>query len=868
MPVKAVVVNDPSAKNAKETNENLAQSTTEVIGVQLQETEEGLTLFLETSTGREPQTFRTTYGETLVIDLTNSRLRLPEGETFQQQNPASGIASVEVVQQYANTVRVKLVGETEVPTAEVSVTEQGIALGINSEAIAQEPAEEATPAPATPSTEQPQAQEPIELVVTATRTEERETDVPRSVTVIDREEIEQQANITRDLSEILGKTVPGFSPPNQSSNINDQTLRGRNFDVQIDGVPQFTNRRTFGELQTIDPSAIERIEVVRGPTAIFGGNAAGGVINIITRSPTDLPFTATSKVGTTSSLTNFDDSVGFLLQQRFSGDLGDVDYTITALREKRGSFFDAEGDRIPAALFGGLDDRNSNATTYNFLGKIGWDITDQQRLQFSANYFEQKADPDFVADPDTPSDEKARALEIEGGLDFENNPGQENTVLNLNYSHENLLNSQVDAQLYYRDIQSFVGVSKLPGTDIQIRDTQPFQTLADFERWGARFNAQTPLTNQDELNLVWGADFDKQVDITQDLVIVEDTRSGSGFKLESIGTSNNTPPHDVASFGAFAQLNWEVTDTWNVTGGLRFESVNVTHDSYRPRDRSAFNAGEPDPRRERVPASEKTFSDTVFNIGTTIDINDNLNAFASFSQGFNVPDFGRILRDPPDTDPSTDELEFAGIGEDVELTQPQIVDQYELGLRGNWDTVQASIAGFFTWSELGIRLQRREDDRLEQVREPKRTWGLETQIDWQPTDNWQLGSSVTWVEGESEVENDGNFQRLDSSEIPPVKVTAYLENQTTPDWRNRLQLLWVGDREVDNEIASEEIDGYIVFDLISSFDLGQGQLQIAVENLFNNQFLNYSAQSSSTSAFGSRVASPGTTLTINYSFDW
>lgn len=104
--------------------------------LQLQETEEGLTLFLETSTGREPQTFRTTYGETLVIDLTNSQLRLPEGERFQESNPIAGIASIEVVQQYANTVRVKLVGKTEVPTAEINTTEQGIALGINSEAIA------------------------------------------------------------------------------------------------------------------------------------------------------------------------------------------------------------------------------------------------------------------------------------------------------------------------------------------------------------------------------------------------------------------------------------------------------------------------------------------------------------------------------------------------------------------------------------------------------------------------------------------------------------------------------------------------------------------------------------------------------------
>ena len=81
---------------------------------------------------------------------------------------------------------------------------------------------------------------------------------------------------------------------------------------------------------TIAPSAIKRIEVVRGPTAIFGGNAAGGVVNNITRSPGDKPFSATTKFGVDASLTNFEDSVGFNLQQTVTGNSGDFDYTFTA----------------------------------------------------------------------------------------------------------------------------------------------------------------------------------------------------------------------------------------------------------------------------------------------------------------------------------------------------------------------------------------------------------------------------------------------------------------------------------------------------------------------------------------------------------
>lgn len=187
-----------------------------VTDVQVEATNRGLQLILTSPSGREPQTFRTTYGETLVIDLINTRLQLPSGDRFQQSNLGAGIRSLEVIQQYQNTVRVKLVGETEIPTAEVITSEQGFALTVNSELTT---AEEPTPAPEAPPAPPPMAEldetEPIELIVTATRTAEQEEDIARSVTVITREELEEQTNLTTNLPDILGKTVPGLGPPTQ-----------------------------------------------------------------------------------------------------------------------------------------------------------------------------------------------------------------------------------------------------------------------------------------------------------------------------------------------------------------------------------------------------------------------------------------------------------------------------------------------------------------------------------------------------------------------------------------------------------------------------------------------------------------------------
>lgn len=73
---------------------------------------------------------------------------------------------------------------------------------------------------------------------------------PRSVTIVTREQILQQTAITRDLSQILNRLVPGSGFSNRIS------LRGRRPSVLVDGVP------TAVDPSTIDPLAIERIEVI------------------------------------------------------------------------------------------------------------------------------------------------------------------------------------------------------------------------------------------------------------------------------------------------------------------------------------------------------------------------------------------------------------------------------------------------------------------------------------------------------------------------------------------------------------------------------------------------------------------------------
>jgi outer membrane receptor protein involved in Fe transport len=121
------------------------------------------------------------------------------------------------------------------------------------------------------------------ISVTATRLETKVQDTSSAVTVVDKEELDR-IKFT-DAREELMKRIPGYS---MSRNLRIP-MGSKNYTVNlIDGLSIGT---TFGsgtidfadDVNTFD---IERVEVIRGPaSALYGSNALGGVINVITREP-------------------------------------------------------------------------------------------------------------------------------------------------------------------------------------------------------------------------------------------------------------------------------------------------------------------------------------------------------------------------------------------------------------------------------------------------------------------------------------------------------------------------------------------------------------------------------------------------------
>lgn len=710
--------------------------------------------------------------------------------------------------------------------------------------LAQTPEESEEEAEEEPEEE---AEDTLRIVVTATRTEESVLDVPRSVTVIDREQIQQQRQLTNNLPDILGQLVPGLGPPTLQNSTRNLSLRGRSALILIDGVPQSPNSGFNTELNTIDPDVIERIEIVRGPSAIYGDGATGGIINIITRAGGDGPVVYDLGVSTSVGLTSIeDDSFGYGVQIGAGGSdertsvRASLSYDVTNAR------FDANGDRVPP-------NRVADTDRLGLFTKLGHELSDQQQLGLTYSFYKENLDnTTFFSDPSIiliPGLQTARAIDI-GEIDYEEDPEQTNHVINLTYRHEDLLNSQFDAQFYYRDtelVQRFQDIRGRGRPDFQ---PQLFQTALDSSEWGGRAQFDTEFS--DRFSLLWGADYGQEENerLVFDLDGATFDDTGSLVIADELG---QTPKYDLETLGLFAQATWDISEQWQLSGGLRYDEFDATVDDTV----LAFRRNEDDVRT----GGDIQADDVSFNTGIIYKPVPEIGLFASFSQGFSIPDIGLSsgTRLPVDVD----------ISNDVEL-EPQQIDNFEVGVRAEFGQVQASLSGFYNESDLGSNLQVNEDGLTELVRAPQRNYGIEATVDWQPSNVWRLGGYFSWNEGESDVDDDGDFLALSSLQVQPYKVGLYVENDTAPGWTNRLQFLGIGsrDRAFDDDVDSFDVDGYITLDLLSSIQIGDGMLTVGVQNLLNNQYLPISSQERVGSTEDRRFAAPGISLNIGYSVEF
>jgi iron complex outermembrane receptor protein len=195
-------------------DENSNQSAISITGVKLKPTETGLEVLLETATGVILQPVTRNEGNTLVVELADAVLELPEGKPFQAENPVAGITAVTVTQVNGDRIQVRITGAAAIPTAEVQPSPNGIRLGVTST-----PDEEELVVTGEQNTGYR-----VPSATTGSRTDTPIRDLPFSVQVLPQELLQDRQ--VKSVNEAL-RTIAGVTPDNPSfSAFEGVTIRG------------------------------------------------------------------------------------------------------------------------------------------------------------------------------------------------------------------------------------------------------------------------------------------------------------------------------------------------------------------------------------------------------------------------------------------------------------------------------------------------------------------------------------------------------------------------------------------------------------------------------------------------------------------
>lgn len=279
------------------------QAQISITNIQINPTDGGLEIILETPPGVDPPIFSGSFGTTFFAEISNAQLNLLTGGNFLQENPTEGVESIRVTQLPNNVVEITVIGRESLPTVNLNREDGRLVLSLD--ATEQPPDTETEETPIEETTEG-EDDEAIELVVTdeaegssyfnpnspatgrtAVGTDTPLRDIPFSVQTVPEEVLRDQQVIRLDdaLRNVSGVQQNSRDPRGQRFQI-------RGFDsasVLRDGFRQTFGR--FGNSGFQDLTNVESVTVLKGPASIlFGASEPGGVINIVTKQPQEEPF--------------------------------------------------------------------------------------------------------------------------------------------------------------------------------------------------------------------------------------------------------------------------------------------------------------------------------------------------------------------------------------------------------------------------------------------------------------------------------------------------------------------------------------------------------------------------------------------------
>jgi iron complex outermembrane receptor protein len=652
------------------------------------------------------------------------------------------------------------------------------------------------------------------IVVSATRMPTPVSALPNTVTIVESAVLEQRTAASDDLASVLEANVPGFGPSLKKLTGRGETLRGRNPLYTINGVPQHTPLRD-GERDghTIDLDFVDRIEVIHGSNAIQGMGATGGVVNMVTKSPrSDGSLTHDLKLSVGNTDTAEDDGWSSKLSYLVGKRMGNVEWVAGVAMHKRGLFFDAHGSAI--GLYPTQGDI-MDSTSRDLYGKVGIDLAPTRRLEFTINDYRLERDGDFVPVAGN------RAT----GLLTTSVPGDPRPVVG-----DPAANDVTTFSVDYRDKQVLGGELAIQGYVQDYWALFEGGALGTFAltTGGPGFLDQSAITS-DKLGgkLTWALSKAVFAGITPMLGL--DVTSDTSAQVLARTSRTWVPETTLREIAPFVQLQRTITDKLLLTGGVRAATAELRVNDFTtlPSSRSTFVRG-----------GRPTFTEALPNAGAVFYAAPQLSVYASFSEGFTMPDAGRVLRAVSTPGQNVDTI--------LDL-EPVITGNIETGVDYRVKRAHFHASYYRSNADRGSLLERTADSQVFIVRREKTEIdGVDFTVDVPVGANWSVGGSASWLRGRFDSDRDGRVDSdLDGLNISPGRVNLFAEGQPAAWMTARLQVSALRERTVEGLVvpaSGRRFGGYTLADLSLGFPTHLGTIRLGIENLLDKQYVLYFSQ--------------------------
>ncbi|MDO6499281.1 TonB-dependent siderophore receptor [Photobacterium sanguinicancri] len=384
--------------------------------------------------------------------------------------------------------------------------------------------------------------------------------------------VKQADHLSDLLRDIPGVDVGGTHSVNQRINI--RGFNETDLDIRLDGASQYANMfHHIGNL-TLNPDIIKAVDIQVGANSVISGGL-GGAVHFETKNAKDL-----LRPGEKYGARVFGGYASNDAQQGSTtvyGQLTDsIDAMLYGYMIKRGNFKDGEGNETIGA----------EGKVKNILAKLGWEPTENQRLELTYDRYRDKGD--YSPRPD-----------MSGGA---NNALSKTTLIPTQYDRDTItLNHQyehserfgIKTSLYRNTIDLERDESAIPG---RWPGNRRSVNNAINTNTGARVTATTDMALGSIRNsFTYGVDYNQQESKSQ---------YGSADELKEKGTTS----------AIFVQDKIQISDAFSVTPGIRYDHFK----------RDAFT-------------SNQSFSDITWALAADYTLNDNVTFFASTRSLFKAP---------------------------------------------------------------------------------------------------------------------------------------------------------------------------------------------------------------------------------------